>query len=84
MDIAIEVVAKKDGGEGGILTQSLRASCNLFSNMHEKRMNTGDFSDFYCFNSIKIFSCLVLILALNRHQRHQGSDRAGRTLTRTL
>jgi hypothetical protein len=74
----------RSGGEGGILTQSLRASCNLFSNMHEKRMNTGDFSDFYCFNSIKIFSCLVLILALNRHQRHQGSDRAGRTLTRTL
>src|SRR6266481_5885126 len=72
------------GGEGGILTQSLRASCNLFSNMHEKPMNTRDFSDFYFRNSIKIFSCLVLIRALNRHQRHQGGDRAGWTLIRTL
>jgi hypothetical protein len=72
------------GGEGGILTQSLRASCHLFSNMHEKRMNTGDFSDFYYFNSTKIFSYLVLIFALNRHHRHQGSDRAGRTLIHTL
>jgi hypothetical protein len=72
------------GGEGGILAQSLRPSCHLFSNMHEKRLNTGDFSDFYYFNSTKIFSCLVLIFALNRHQRHQGSDRASRTLIRTL
>ena len=72
------------GESGGILIQLLRASCHLFSNMHEKRMNTGDFSDFYYFNSIKIVSCLVLILALNRHQRHQGSDRAGRTLIRMV
>ena len=38
--------------------------------MHEKPMNTGDFSDFYCFHSIKIFSCLVLMLALNRVENH--------------
>ena len=74
----------RTGGEGGILAQSLRPSCHLFSNMHEKRLNTADFSDFYYFNSTKIFSCLVLIFALNRHQRHQGSDRASRTLIRTL
>jgi len=66
----------RTGGEGGILAQSLSTSCHLFSNMHEKRLNTADFSDFYYFNSTKIFSCLVLIFALNRHQRHQGSDRA--------
>jgi hypothetical protein len=74
----------RSGGEGGILTQSLIASYHLFSNMHEKRMNTDDFPYFYYFNSTKIFIWLVLIFALNRHQRHQGSDRAGRTLIRTL
>jgi hypothetical protein len=53
--------------------------------MHEKRMNTGDFSDFYCFNGIKILKLFGSNFApLNRHQRQQGSDRAGRTLIRTL
>src|SRR5882724_9302619 len=82
--IVIEICSDLSGGEGGILTQPLLPSYHLFSNMHEKRMNTGDFYDFYNFNSTKIFSCLVLIFALNRHQRHQGSDRASRTLIRTL
>jgi hypothetical protein len=36
---------------GGILTQPLWASCHLFSNMHDNRMNIGDFYDLACFNS---------------------------------
>jgi hypothetical protein len=42
-----------DGGEGGILTQPLLLSYHLFSNMHENRMDTGDFYgpfSFYSFN----------------------------------
>jgi len=39
------------GGEGGILTQPLFISYHLFSNMHENRMDIGDFYDLACFNS---------------------------------
>ena len=38
-------------GEGGILTQPLLLSYHLFSNMHENRMNTGDFYHLAFFNS---------------------------------
>jgi hypothetical protein len=39
------------GGEGGILTQLLLLSYHLLSNMHEHRMDTGDFYDFASCNS---------------------------------
>jgi len=41
------------GGEGGILTQSLSASYHLFSDIHDNRMDIGDFYDLAfcsCFN----------------------------------
>jgi len=56
---------------GGILTQPLSLSYHLFSNMHESRINTGDFYDLACFHCLSYFSCLGPISSLNRHQRHQ-------------
>jgi len=43
-----------DGREGGILTQPLLASYHVFSNLHENRMNTGDFYGLLCCNC---FNC---------------------------
>ncbi len=44
----------RTGGEGGILTLSLWASYHVFSNLHENRMNIGDFYRLSFFNS---FNC---------------------------
>ena len=44
----------RNGGEGGILTQPLLVSYHVFNNMHENRMNIGDFHGLACFNS---FNC---------------------------
>ena len=44
----------RNGGEGGILTLSLWASYHVFSNLHENRMNIGDFYRLSFFNS---FNC---------------------------
>jgi hypothetical protein len=41
----------RNGGEGVILTQPLSPSCHVFSNMHDNRMNIGDFYDPSSFNS---------------------------------
>src|SRR6267142_4423932 len=60
------------GESGGILTQSLRESYHLFSNMHESRINIGYFNDLAFFNCLSYFSRLGPISRLNRHQRHQG------------
>jgi hypothetical protein len=43
--------ARETGGEGGILTQPLFLSYHLFSNMHDTRMNIGDFYGLAFFNS---------------------------------
>jgi hypothetical protein len=43
-----------DGGEGGILTQSLSPSYRLFSNMYENRMNIDDFYGLAYFNSFNL------------------------------
>lgn len=32
-----------NGGEGGILTQSIWASDHIFTNLYENRINTADF-----------------------------------------
>jgi hypothetical protein len=45
------LVKRLYGGEGGILTQPLSASYHLFSNLHENRINIGDFYVLACFNS---------------------------------
>jgi len=39
---------------GGILTQTLSASYHVFSNMHENRINIGDFYDFAFCNSLNL------------------------------
>jgi hypothetical protein len=44
----------RSGGEAGILTLSLWASYHVFSNLHENRMNIGDFYLLSFFNS---FNC---------------------------
>ncbi len=59
------------GGEGGILTYPLSASYYVFSNMHETRMNIGDFYGLAYFNYLSHFIRLGQISSLNRHQRHQ-------------
>lgn len=46
----------RDGGEGGILTPARKASYHVFSNLHETRMNTGDFYDLSLFNSFNRFA----------------------------
>ena len=56
---------------GGILTQPLLSSYHVFNNMHQNRMNIGDFYDLACFNSLSYFNCLGPISRSNRHQRHQ-------------
>jgi len=47
----IDVRAVGSSGEGGILTQPLFLSYHLFSNMHDTRMNIGDFYGLAFFNS---------------------------------
>ena len=44
----------RSGGEGGILTQLLLPSYHVFSNLHENRINTGDFHGLAFCNS---FNC---------------------------
>lgn len=39
---------------GGILTQPLLLSYQLFTNLHENRMNIGDFYDLAYFNSFNL------------------------------
>jgi hypothetical protein len=41
------------GESGGILTQPLLASYHVFNNMHETRINIGDF---YCLASFNSFN----------------------------
>src|ERR1700688_4150259 len=65
----------RNGGEGGILTQSLSASYHVFSNMHENRMDTGDLYDFAFFNCFNPSAYIAPISAPNRHQRHQTKHR---------
>jgi hypothetical protein len=45
---------EEDGGEGGILTPAYSLSYHVFSNLHENRINTGDFYSIAPFNS---FNC---------------------------
>jgi hypothetical protein len=42
----------RSGGEGGILTLALLLSYHLFSNLHENRMNIGDFYGLAFCNSL--------------------------------
>jgi len=54
---AVRKGASKDfgialGESGGILTQPVSASYHVFSNMHERRMNIGDFYDLAFPNSL--------------------------------
>ncbi len=59
-------------GYGGILTLAYSLSYHLFSNMHEIRVNIGDFYDFAFFNSFNCSAYIAPISAQNRHQRHQA------------
>ena len=46
----------RNGGEGGILTLAYSLSYHVFSNLHETRMNIGDFYAPSLFNSFNSFA----------------------------
>jgi hypothetical protein len=55
---------QSNGGEGGILTQSVFLSYHLFSNLHDNRINTGDFCGLDSFNSFNYKLSLGAIISL--------------------